>query len=156
MKATGFIKGFAAGLLVSGTCYVGAAAMQRDMDQEEENIAIALEFYDLLLNQKDWEAGKQMIGDRYVQHNPNAKDGLEGIQAHIDMIRTTYPDNHGELQRAFSRGDLVALHMHSKRTPESRGNAVVDMFRIEDGKVVEHWDVVQAVPETALNDNTMF
>lgn len=156
MRTAGFIKGFAAGLLVSGACCVGAAALQRDMDQEEENIRIAMEFYDLLLNQKDWEKGSQMIGSRYVQHNPNATDGVEGIKAHIDMLRSTYPDNRGEIKRAFSRGDLVALHVHSRRTPESRGNAIVDMFRIEDGKVVEHWDVVQAVPETALNDNTMF
>jgi len=158
MKHKGFLKGFAAGVLLTGMGVVGAAnlGMQRDMMQEEENIRIAMEFYDLLLNQKDWEAGSKMIGNRYVQHNLNAPDGVEGVKAHIEMLRESYPDNRGEIKRAFSRDDLVALHIHNKRSPEVRGNAVVDMFRIEDGKVVEHWDVVQAIPENALNDNTMF
>jgi predicted SnoaL-like aldol condensation-catalyzing enzyme len=157
MKHLGFLKGFTAGVLASVVGYAGAAAMlQRDMDQEERNIAIAIEFYDLLLNQKDWERGSQMIGDRYIQHNPNAPDGIEGVKAHIEMLRENFPENRGEIKRAFSRGDLVALHIHNKRSPDVRGNAVVDMFRIEDGKVVQHWDVVQAIPERALNDNTMF
>jgi len=155
MKHTGFLKGFAAGLLVSGACFA-AAVTQRDLTQEEANIAIAMEFYDLLLNQKDFAKGKELMGPYYTQHNPNAADGFEGIEKHINMLRETYPENHGEIKRVFSNGDLVALHVHSKRTPDSLGNAVVDMFRIENGKVVEHWDVVQAVPETSLNDNTMF
>jgi predicted SnoaL-like aldol condensation-catalyzing enzyme len=158
MVSKGFMKGFFAGALVSavGVVVAAAAVQQRDMAQEEENIRIAMEFYDLLLNQKDWERGSRLIGDRYVQHNPNAPDGIEGIKAHIEMLQRDYPQNRGEIKRAFSRGDLVALHVHSKRAPELRGNAIVDMFRIEDGKVVEHWDVVQAVPEQAQNDNTMF
>lgn len=155
MKTRGFIAGMLTGALVSSAVTVWAVNA-RDMAQEEENIAIAIEFYNALLNEKDWEKGLTMMGDRYVQHNPNATDGFEGIKAHIDMIRDRYPQNFGDIKRAFSRDDLVALHVHSKRTPDSLGNAVVDMFRIEDGKVVEHWDVVQAVPETALNDNTMF
>ena len=156
MKMNNFVGGLAAGLLLSGACYVGAAAVQRDMGQEEENIRIATEFYDLLLNQKDWERGSAMIGNRYVQHNLNAPDGIEGIKAHIEMLARDYPQNRGEIKRAFSRGDLVALHIHNRRSPDVRGNTVVDMFRIEDGKVVEHWDVVQAIPERAQNDNTMF
>ena len=158
MKHKGFLKGFAAGVLLTGMGVVGAAnlGMQRDMVQEEENIRIAMEFYDLLLNQKDWEAGAKMIGNRYVQHNPNAVDGIEGVKGHIEMLARDFPQNRGEIKRAFSRGDLVALHIHNKRSPELRGNAIVDMFRIEGGKVVEHWDVVQAIPERALNDTTMF
>lgn len=158
MQHKGFLKGFAAGMLVSaiGAATAAVSYMERDMAQEEENIRIAVEFYDLLLNQKDWEAGEKMIGNRYVQHNPNAPDGIPGVKAHIEMLARDYPQNRGEIKRAFSRGDLVALHIHNKRSPELRGNAVVDMFRIEDGKVVEHWDVVQAIPERALNENTMF
>lgn len=158
MFSRGFLKGFAAGALVSaiGAATAAVSFMERDMAQEEENIRIAIEFYDLLLNQKDWEAGAKMIGNRYVQHNPNAVDGIEGVKGHIEMLARDFPQNRGEIKRAFSRGDLVALHIHNKRSPELRGNAIVDMFRIEGGKVVEHWDVVQAIPERALNDNTMF
>jgi predicted SnoaL-like aldol condensation-catalyzing enzyme len=155
MSKRGFVAGFVAGAMVAAGAVTWAASA-RNLDQEEQNLAIALEFYDVLLNQKDFEKGRQMMGDRYVQHNPNALDGFEGIENHIEMLRTTYPENRGEIVRAFTNGDLVALHVHSRRTPDSRGNAVVDMFRIENGKVVEHWDVVQAVPETALNNNTMF
>jgi predicted SnoaL-like aldol condensation-catalyzing enzyme len=64
------------------------------------------------------------------------------------MLRSTYPDNHDELQRAFSRDDRVALYMYSKRTPESAGNTGVDMVRIESRKVVERSEVMQPVPET--------
>ena len=150
-----FISGFVCGAIVAAsTVTIGAAA--RDYLQEQRNIRIAIDFYDALLNEKDWEKGLQYMGDRYIQHNPNATDGFEGIKAHIDMLKRDFPENHGEIKHVFSNGDLVALHIHNQRSPELRGNAVVDMFRIENGKVVEHWDVVQAIPEKALNDNTMF
>jgi len=155
MNTRTFITGFVAGALLSAGATVWAVN-KRNVDQEEKNLAIATQFYDLLLNQKDFDTGRKMIGNRYVQHNPNAVSGIEGIENHINMLKTTYPLNHGEIKHVFTNGDLVALHVHSKRTPDSAGNAVVDMFRIENGKVVEHWDVVQAVPEKPLNNNTMF
>ena len=125
-------------------------------DKAAKNKAIAIEFYNRALNQLDFEKAAELIGDRYVQHNPHAIDGPEGLKNHLAMLKKDFPKNHGDIKRAIAEGDLVALHVHSKRTPESRGNAIVDMFRIENGKVVEHWDVVQAVPEKPLNDNTMF
>lgn len=155
MKAKGFIFGFVAGLAVSATV-ASISVYAASNSKEAKNKAIAIEFYNRALNQKDWEKTRELIGDRYIQHNPAAVDGLEGIKNHIAMLKEKFPQNHGELKHAIAEGDLVALHMHSKRTPESRGNAIVDIFRIEKGKVVEHWDVVQAVPEKSLNDNTMF
>ena len=157
MKLRDLVIGFTAGAIVSASTVMWAAN-KRNIDQEEKNLAIAMEFYDVLLNKKDFDAGNKMIGNRYVQHNPNATTGPEGLKAHIDMLKKSFPLNHGEIKHVFTNGDLVALHVHSKRKPESAGNAVVDMFRIENGKVVEHWDVVQAVPESgkALNNNTMF
>jgi predicted SnoaL-like aldol condensation-catalyzing enzyme len=125
---------------------------------EERNKQIAIEFYKAALNEKNWEKTRSMIGNRYVQHNLNAVDGPEGLKAHIEYLKREYPKNHGEIKHALADGDLVALHVHNKRSPELRGNAVVDLFRIENGKVVEHWDVVQAIPEPekAKNNNTMF
>lgn len=155
MNSKTFLGGFCSGALVAA-CAVTIGAASRDLAREEENIAIAMEFYDLLLNRKDWDGATKYMSDRYIQHNPNAPDGFAGIKAHIDMLKRDFPQNRGEIKHVFSKDDLVALHIHNKRSPELRGNAVVDMFRIEDGKVVEHWDVVQAIPEQPLNDNTMF
>jgi len=76
----------------------------------------------------------------------------------LEFLKKDFPNNHGEIKHALADGDLVALHIHNQRSPELRGNAVVDLFRIENGKVVEHWDVVQAIPDPqkAKNSNTMF
>jgi predicted SnoaL-like aldol condensation-catalyzing enzyme len=152
-SAAVFVLGVTAGIAVS--IAVGTMAAGAD-DKAARNKAIAIEFYNRALNQLDFEKAAELIGDKYVQHNPHAIDGREGLKNHLAMLKKDFPKNHGDIKRAIAEGDLVALHIHSKRTPESRGNAIVDIFRIENGKVVEHWDVVQAVPEKALNDNTMF
>ncbi len=125
---------------------------------EERNKQIAIAFYNAALNEKNWEKTRAMIGNRYVQHNLGAIDGPEGLKAHIEYLKREFPNNRGEIKHALADGDLVALHVHNRRSPEMRGNAVVDLFRIENGKVVEHWDVVQAIPEPekAKNNNTMF
>jgi len=125
---------------------------------EEQNKKIAIEFYNAALNEKNWEKTKSFIGNRYVQHNLHAADGPEGLKAHIEFLKRDFPKNHGEIKHVLADGDLVALHIHNRRSPEIRGFAVVDIFRIENGKVVEHWDVVQSIPDPkdAMNQNTMF
>lgn len=125
---------------------------------EEANKAVVIAFYNAALNEKDWEKASKFIGPRYVQHNQAAVDGPEGIKAHIENLKTNFPLNHGDIKRALADGDLVALHIHVKRSPDVLGFAVVDLFRVENGKVVEHWDVVQRIPEPAdvKNSNTMF
>ena len=84
--------------------------------------------------------------------------GEKADMSRIEFLKKDFPNNHGEIKHALADGDLVALHIHNQRSPELRGNAVVDLFRIENGKVVEHWDVVQAIPDPqkAKNSNTMF
>jgi predicted SnoaL-like aldol condensation-catalyzing enzyme len=125
---------------------------------EEANKAIVIAFYNAALNEKNWEKASKFIGPRYVQHNQAAVDGPEGIKAHIENLKTNFPLNHGDIKRALADGDLVALHIHVKRSPDVLGFAVVDLFRVENGKVVEHWDVVQSIPEpkNVKNSNTMF
>ncbi|MCP5146088.1 MAG: ester cyclase [Gammaproteobacteria bacterium] len=144
--------------LIAASLGFAAAAADDQQALEERNKQIAIEFYNAALNEKDWEKTRSMIGDRYVQHNLNAADGPEGLHAHIEFLKKDFPNNRGDIKHALADGDLVALHIHNRRSPEMRGNAVVDIFRIENGKVVEHWDVVQAIPEPAKakNDNTMF
>lgn len=92
--------------------------------------------------------------DKYIQHNPSGKDGresfLNGFAKYVES--TAY---RCEIKRVISEGDLVVVHSHCREKPEDRGNAVVDIFRVERGMIVEHWDVMQAIPESPKNPNTM-
>jgi len=124
--------------------------------QEEANRAAVLAFYEKGLNQKDADAALAYVGNRYVQHNPNAPDGPDGFRKFIGFLREKFPSSHSEVKRSFVDGDFVILHVHSVREPGSRGRAIVDIFKLENGKIVEHWDVVQDIPENPANNNTMF
>ncbi|MET4206461.1 nuclear transport factor 2 family protein [Bradyrhizobium sp. LA2.1] len=124
--------------------------------QEEANRAAVLAFYEKGLNQKDADAALAYVGNRYVQHNPNAPDGPDGFRKFIGFLREKFPNSHSEIKRSFADGDFVILHVHSVREPGSRGRAIVDIFKLENGKIVEHWDVVQDIPENPANNNTMF
>jgi predicted SnoaL-like aldol condensation-catalyzing enzyme len=124
--------------------------------QQEANRKAVLAFYEKGLNQKDADAALAYVGDRYVQHNPNAADGPEGFRKFIAFLRDKFPNSHSEIKRSFVDGDYVILHVHAVREPGTRGTAIVDIFKLENGKIVEHWDVSQPIPETSANDNTMF
>ena len=122
----------------------------------EANKKIVLEFYDKALNQKDFDAAAKYFGSHYTQHNPTAADGPDGLKRLVTMLKEKFPNSHSEIKHVFADGDYVILHVHSVREPGQRGRAIVDIFRLENGKIVEHWDVIQDVPEKAANDNTMF
>ncbi|MDS0859476.1 nuclear transport factor 2 family protein [Burkholderia pseudomultivorans] len=124
--------------------------------QQEANRRTVLAFYEKGLNDKDAEAALAYVGDRYVQHNPNAADGRDGFRKFVAFLRDKYPQSHSEIRRSFVDGDYVILHVHAVREPGTRGSAIVDIFRLENGRIVEHWDVNQPVPEQAANGNTMF
>jgi len=132
------------------------AAFAVDAQQTEANKKAVIAFYDAAINQKDFEAAAKFIGPRYVQHNPRAADGPEGLKAFLALLREKFPDYHSEIKRVFADGDYVILHVHNVPTPGARGAAIVDIFKLENGKVVEHWDVRQDIPEQAANSNTMF
>lgn len=122
----------------------------------EANKKVVVDFYEKGLNQKDYEAAAKHFGPRYVQHNPNAPDGPEGFKGLVAFLKEKFPNSRSEIKRVFAEGDYVILHVHSVREPGQRGRAIVDIFKLENGKIVEHWDVVQDVPEKAANTNTMF
>ena len=124
--------------------------------QQEANRKAVLAFYDKGLNQKDADAALAYVGDRYVQHNPTAPDGPDGFRMFFGFLREIFRNSHSEIKRSFVEGDYVILHVHAVREPGTRGVAIVDIFKLENGKIVEHWDVVQPVPETPANNNTMF
>jgi len=132
------------------------AAHAADAKQMDANKKAAVEFYDLAINQKNFEAAAKFLGPRYVQHNPRAADGPEGLKAFLAFLRAKLPDYHSDIKRVFADGDYVILHVHNVPTPGSRGNAIVDIFKLENGKIVEHWDVRQEIPEQSANSNTMF
>jgi predicted SnoaL-like aldol condensation-catalyzing enzyme len=132
------------------------AALAADAAQMEANKKIVAAFYDAVLNQKDFDAASKYLGPRYTQHNPTGADGPEGLKGFIAFLKEKFPNNHSEIKRMFADGDYVIVHVHAVREPGTRGNAIVDIFKLENGKVVEHWDVVQPIPEKAANNNGMF
>ena len=142
--------------LVLATIAIVPAAHAADAKQMEANKKAVVEFYDAAINQKDFDAAAKFLGPRYIQHNPRAKDGPEGLKAFLAFLREKFPDYHSDIKRVFADGDYVILHVHNVPTPGARGNAIVDIFRLENGKIVEHWDVRQEIPEQSANSNTMF
>lgn len=124
--------------------------------QEERNKQIAIDFYNAALNEKDWDKALTYMGPRYTQHSIYMEDGPGGLQKLVERIKKEHPDNRGEIKRAFADGDLVVLHLHVTRNRQHRGWSVIEIMRVENDKVVEHWDMFQLVPETASNANTMF
>jgi predicted SnoaL-like aldol condensation-catalyzing enzyme len=154
---------FAAAAMAGGGQLSGSAlaAEPRESSRttaEEANKDLVLEFYDLALNAKDFDAASKYVGDEYIQHNPGAGDGPEGLRAFVEFLKREFPQAHNEVKHAYADGDFVILHVHSVRVPGTRGRAIVDIFRLENGKVVEHWDVIQDVPDPSevKNSNTMF
>ena len=143
-------------VLVILALVVASPAFGGNSAQEEMNKKNVVAFYDAFINQKDFEAAAKYVGSRYIQHNPMGADNLDGIKNFVEFLREKAPKYHTEFKRVFADGDYVIIHAHAKMNPEDRGFAVMDIFKVEDGKVVEHWDVVQAIPEKAFNSNTMF
>jgi predicted SnoaL-like aldol condensation-catalyzing enzyme len=122
----------------------------------EANKKIVQEFYDLLINKKDFVSASKHIGRRYTQHNPLVADGPEGLNAFVDFLKLNFPEARSEIKRVFAEGDYVLLHVHSLRVPNTRGRAIIELFMLENGKIIEHWDVIQEIPEESANPNGMF
>jgi predicted SnoaL-like aldol condensation-catalyzing enzyme len=127
------------------------------MADTEAHKQTVVAYYTLAFNDKQpEEAVARYVGDRYIQHNPQAPDGPEAFIAFVRGFAGQFPELNIEIKRVIAEGDLVMTHGLITTSPDDRGTAAADIFRLENGKIVEHWDVVQPVPETAANDNTMF
>jgi len=142
--------------LAAALALTALAAGADAQTQQEANKKIVVDFYDKAINQKDFEAASKYLGPRYTQHNPNAADGPEGLKAFLGFLKEKFPASKSEIKRVFAEGDYVILHVHAVREPGTRGSAIVDIFKLEQGKIVEHWDVVQPIPEKAANPNGTF
>ena len=123
---------------------------------EEANLALVLGMFEAVLNRLDSTAVARFVSPDYIQHSQLAPPGRDALMAFLDQAKRDTPDAVHDLKRAFVDGDHVILHYHVRRWPDDSGFAVIDIFRVEDGMVAEHWDVLQPVDASGPNPNTMF
>ncbi|HYV93562.1 MAG TPA: nuclear transport factor 2 family protein [Chitinophagales bacterium] len=122
----------------------------------DQNKELAKRLLELAFIKKDVNAAAELITDEYIQHNPNVPTGKAGFLEAIPHFYQMFPDLKWELKHIWSEGDHVIAHSHYHFVKEGNGSAVVDIFRIKDGKVDEHWDVIQDIPEKMAHNNGMF
>lgn len=139
-----------------GSQSIAFAETVKDHKAEEANRALVIEFYDTFFNKHKVDEAARVVADSYKQHNPTVPDGKEPFVSYYRDFFKQNPQSRARIVRSAVDGDIVWLHVHSTNDEKDLGEAVVDIFRVKDGRIVEHWDVIQNVPAEAENDNTMF
>jgi len=133
-----------------------SVAFAENYSQLEANKKIAIKFLEAVANEHSFEKAAQYLGPHYIQHNPTAQDGIAGLKQYIQFLHDKRPQHRNKIFQVIAEGNYVVLHVLSTNTPQDRGAAVFDMFRFEHGKIVEHWDVQQDIPDHPANRNSMF
>ncbi|WP_117233844.1 nuclear transport factor 2 family protein [Vibrio maerlii] len=127
--------------------------MSQDIQANKKN---AIAFYDMAYRGKPREAVEKYVGGEYIQHNPLVGNGPEPFIEYFERMQSEYPEKDIEFVRAIGEGNLVALHTH-QTWPDNIEYVTMDFFRFDDeGKIVEHWDALQEIPEGTKNGNTMY
>jgi predicted SnoaL-like aldol condensation-catalyzing enzyme len=126
-------------------------------DEERRNRDVAVEFLDRLCNQPGGvDRAIELLGDDYRQHNPDVEDGPAGVHAFVTRIREANPNIRAEFKRVLVDGEFVVIHGHARVNDTDPELATIDIFRVRDGLLREHWDVGQAIPAESRNANGMF
>ena len=132
-------------------------AMHARHMETERNRDIVTRFINLFYGQgRVREAFMTYVAPGYIQHNPLAADGRDAAIAALEPFFASQPNTIREVQRIIVEGNLAVVHLRSRANPQDRGFAIVDILRLENGMIVEHWDVIQAVPERSANPHPMF
>lgn len=147
------MKHFAFSGLAAATLLAGAASAQTPA----QNTVVVRAFLDMVFNQHQVaQAFADFVGPTYTQHNPYVPDGISGAVKALGGMVAKNPQTRIYIKRTIAEGDLVVDHNLTIPKPGDRGDAIIDIFRLQNGKIVEHWDVVEPVPAKAANNNTMF
>ena len=118
---------------------------------------VVMDFLHTVFNRHEVDEGlARCVGPTYRQHNPGVPDGIEGFRRHFKQYFQQQPRGSLEVKRMLCEGDFVTVHLHWFEYPGDRGSAVMDIFRLENHRIVEHWDVMQPIPLNPANDNSMF
>lgn len=138
------------------TGYSCASPDEHYTEQERRNRDVVLDFYENGVNRRNFAAALAHLGNPYVQHDPNAADGAEGLREFFISLEKQFPKFRVEIKRVFVEGNMVAVHVRCINGPTQNGEAGVNIFRLAEGRIAEHWNVIQPIPDSLPHTNSMF